>query len=676
MRRDLPRACALAATFITLTFVGGAPARAQPSPVTLEISGVFENAALLGDGYGTLVVHVRNTSRSTFRGDLELTVREWQHAPERHSQHVDLPGGESRRVLVTTFLGDSGTSIDARFMVDGVRVAAASESVSYSPAGGAVVVLSDPPRLRAELLDLSITVPGATPSYYPGAGPTERDAEVPVGVVSLDSRTGDPILPDDALGWSRVHLLVVSAPMLSRIGGVELAAMEAWIRGGGHVLVFPRTDADLALPFLRAHVGVLSRAMFSATPGLMVPPSDLGALHCPEGTVGESFGCTSRVGHGAVHVASWDGAAPPLASAPATRALIGSIATRAAHAELDAALVPFGVGRDSFERPSWYNSAPSFARLRSALDPNEGYRPALGLVAILLLLYVIAVGPLNFRFVQRRNQPTLALFTTPALAFGCVCLMLGAGYLGKGVLMRYRRVELVDVVEGERIATARRYTGFFYTRPASLDHRAPERGRVMRLASGSGADGEHRIGGEGPVLAGLRGGLWETVFVREDRVVDLGGALEFVLDERRLAALTNRSTTTLRGAIVIDGGGVVYAVGDVAPGATVPIPRGGVMTLAPAAVFEGSDDPALLRLVDAMHLPADMSPYLGGTAQLVGSLVRSSPIVYATLDPEGEPLTNPTFAHEADLRIVALHPRLPRAPIAPMLAGSPRDESE
>ena len=66
----------------------------------------------------------------------------------------------------------------------------------------------------------------------------------------------------------------------------------------------------------------------------------------------------------------------------------------------------------------------------------------LGLVAIVLLLYVIVVGPLTFRWVQRRNAPALALVTTPAVALGCFAVLLAVGYVGKGVRMRYRRVAL------------------------------------------------------------------------------------------------------------------------------------------------------------------------------------------------------------------------------------------
>src|SRR5690606_20624807 len=69
--------------------------------------------------------------------------------------------------------------------------------------------------------------------------------------------------------------------------------------------------------------------------------------------------------------------------------------------------------------------------LRAALDPNESFRPALGLVAVLLLLYVFAVGPINFHYVARRGKPTLALLSTPLISLLCLLLMASVAYVSK-----------------------------------------------------------------------------------------------------------------------------------------------------------------------------------------------------------------------------------------------------
>ena len=124
--------------------------------------------------------------------------------------------------------------------------------------------------------------------------------------------------------------------------------------------------------------------------------------------------------------------------------------------------------------------------MRVALDPNESYKPGLAIAAVLLLLYVVLVGPVNFRFIGKRGTPTLALLTTPALAALGLVAMLGVGYIGKGVLMRYRRVEVSEAIEGERFAPSRRYTSLFLTRPVVFDLDAPARGALTMVPGGMG----------------------------------------------------------------------------------------------------------------------------------------------------------------------------------------------
>ena len=118
--------------------------------------------------------------------------------------------------------------------------------------------------------------------------------------------------------------------------------------------------------------------------------------------------------------------------------------------------------------------------------PNESYKPGLAIAAVLLLLYVVLVGPVNFRFIGKRGTPTLALLTTPALAALGLVAMLGVGYIGKGVLMRYRRVEVSEAIEGERFAPSRRYTSLFLTRPVVFDLDAPARGALTMVPGGMG----------------------------------------------------------------------------------------------------------------------------------------------------------------------------------------------
>src|SRR5690606_15700931 len=121
-------------------------------------------------------------------------------------------------------------------------------------------------------------------------------------------------------------------------------------------------------------------------------------------------------------------------------------------------------------------------------------------------------------------------------------VLLVVGYIGKGVSMRYRRFEVVELIEGQERAPARRYTGLYSTRPGSFGLPVTPRGEVALRIDGSRQVGPTYVHeGDGVRLADFRAGLWETVFLREDRIVDLGGTIRFERDGRRLSAVVNDS---------------------------------------------------------------------------------------------------------------------------------------
>lgn len=625
-------------------------ARAQGPEVELQLHGIFGDEALLGDAYGSVVITARNLGGRMLRGTVRArTVGVFDVAPCTYESALDLPPGQARRVVLTTFVA-SGQGITAEYVVDGTPVAVSSRGTSYAPATRSIVVMADPPRMTAALAGMRVEVADPDPAF--GARST-RVVEVPVGTVSFDATSGDPIVPDDALGWANVAVVVASLPTVGRLTATQARALREWVHAGGHLVLAPRTDADLRAPIVRDLMGDVARAEDLLPDGPLTPPG-VRALRCAAAEDEESFGCTRPAGHGTVHVLAYDPTARPHVDAPQSRALVRAVAWRALG--VSTAHLPLGRQADRFD-VQWWTGPPSFTSMRRALDPNEAYRPALGLVAIVLLLYVIAVGPVNFRLVQARNVPTLALLTTPALALGCALLMLGVGYLGKGVRSRYRRVEIVDAIEGSALAPARAYAGLFLTRPSSVSLAMPARGRTLRLSVTGRDDGlVIRSGGERPRLTNLRGGIWETLFVRTDRMVELGGAVTFRYDDRVLTAVTNGTRHALRGAIVVQGDSA-YLVGDVAPGQTRPIPRAAI-TLPPSYASDEEMNERSARIASWLGLEADDGPYIRAVLDSIGPAPAPSiPVLWASMEPEPLGGIAPRLARDRDLRLLLLQPR-------------------
>ncbi|MCB9611849.1 MAG: hypothetical protein H6722_05265 [Sandaracinus sp.] len=645
---------------LALVLCTALPAHAQLEPVELTVDGLFGPELLIPQRHIPIRIQTRNRTSSPIRGEIVVSSADWQSRPERHRVELDLPARGERATQLTVYARDGG-SLTVDFEIDGRRAARQYVSLSYDGARSGVVVLADPPRVRGSLLDLQAN----QPQPYGGT----RMVNVPIGVVGFDAQSGDPLAPLDVMGWNPVGLVVASAPTLERLTPPQRAALEAWIRGGGELLVFPRTPEDLRAPFLDSLVdlewqeGVAVRDHFAFVPegargpGLVGADTPRGHRARPEG-----YGASTAYGFGRVHVATYDGTAPPYHDAPEVRRIVGSILgvphTRGVEKPL------FALGDSEAQVDEWTGNW-MFQPLRSVLDPNESFRPALGLVAIVLLLYVIFVGPVSFSWIAKKNRPTLALVTTPVAATACLLLLLGVGYVGKGTTMRYRAVSLMEVSEGERLAMERRYLGLFLTRPTSFELDGPDTGslRLLRESANRTVDVHHD--GDHQVLRGLQGGLWETIFLRQEEEVDLGGSIVFERGDAHLVAVRNESRVTLHGAFVLDAAGNLYRVGEIAPGARVEIASSPGLSLGgDNPTFYSETDPELRSVANELGLPPEDRKAIFGLTQVAGgALATAYPALYARIDPSGPAMIGGLFVRETEVRLVRVVPYIEGQPV-------------
>lgn len=632
----------------------GAHAQGLRQPARLDLQPLFGEGTLVGDGWVPVLVEVENRTRADQRGALALEVGDYRGTTMRRHVPLHVPAGQTRLVQVPVFTGAPGAVVTSRFEAGGRVLGRAQRSVDYAPSDRSVVIFSDPPRLRGSLLDLDVEI------VDPVNG--ARQVRFPVGTVRFDPATADPILPERATGWSTVKLLVASGPALARVSAPQRAAIEDWLRTGGVLLVFPRSEADARLPWLASLAGEIASDGEPWPVSGWVPPEAfrfrcVGAAHYPAG-------CARGVGRGQVYVAAYDGESPLAIESGVTRAFVSSLLASDVG---QAPALRYGRGTDELDQRYWSETG-SFGSLRAALDPNQAFRPALVLVAFVLLFYVILVGPLNFRWIGARNRPTLALVTTPLAATSCVLVLLAVGYLGKGITMRHRRLEVVEALEGETRAPARRYTGLFSTRPGTFELPIEAGAETLRIGGGSGQGPLHRTEGGRELLGDFRAGLWETTFLREDRMRDLGGAIRFERGGEQLTFVINESGEALEGAFVVDEGGAIYEVGDVLPGTRAPIPSRAVRSLA-SWMLLGPDSDAPRAIAASSGLDpgdSDERARLRGLVHLLGNqfVPRGAPVLYARM-PAGRETLGGVFAAEVDQVWLRLSPRLDGAYVPP-----------
>jgi hypothetical protein len=255
------------------------------------------------------------------------------------------------------------------------------------------------------------------------------------------------------------------------------------------------------------------------------------------------FGASAAYGLGEVHLLAFDPTAPPMLDDPWVHARVADIVLRAWERHAIVAF-PNGAG----ERNNYHTD-----EVRRALDPNENFRPGLGLSAILLVIYSIVAGPITFLRATRKGKPLQPLLLAPifsAVAFGAIVLV---GLASKGWRGRARHLSLVETGAGVTRGSVRRFRGFFASETRSLAVAATDRTCVLDVATGDTSAQENavlRLDRNGATLENLTGLPWQTVVVREDGFVDLKGGVGVVGNPDGSLDVVNHSGVSLKDVLV------------------------------------------------------------------------------------------------------------------------------
>ncbi|MEM6955172.1 MAG: hypothetical protein AAF645_05765 [Myxococcota bacterium] len=560
---------------VALAFLlAGVAQHAAAQDVELSIADGFG-----GQGMSFVTVSLKNRRATSFSGEL-VFLRDFDGGVF-FSAPADLPARAERTYR---FELPPMRALRVRFVADGRSLNEVSTGGVAEQ--GRVVLLADPPRLLSTLSTLSADIESF--------GGSRRTVNVNAGSVAFDEG-GQAIAPRTLRGWFGVGLVVATAAELSRLSSAQLRALEDHVRSGARLLLIAPTPGDLSRP------GVLP---FAKDMGF----DEEGEIRLGQpGDALDGTGLSRRLGFGRVWVTARDLNAPNLASAGRTSTILTAVLAP----EMSPMTPRFPVF--SGEEYTSFSTGREFDVLRAALDPNESFRPALWIVAALFLVYVFLVGPLNFRRVREKGRPTLALMTTPLLAFGCFVAFGLVAFMGKGVRMRYRQASFAQTVAGDSAALGRTYRGFFTTRPTTLD--VPFDG--FGAMAGDDTRGRYAIDTEEERLFDVRAGLWDTVFVRDEGWYDLGGAFAFDMQAGVITRVRHDTNLRILGAAIVDGGGNVFPLAELSNASAVRVPG------APAGVVTG-DLPlahsATHTLLQALAVDRDDAPLLQGALAAAGGV--------------------------------------------------------
>lgn len=566
----------IAAATLAATLLSPVLARAE---VKLTVGSLFGKELQQAECWGTVLARLENTDDVAVRGHVEIKddLFSMENRVSRAPYSLAPHSAMSIRVPVrpTNSYQVSVKVLDERGKT------LASESLNVPSRKQPLLVdMHTPsrlvPALRGTTVNLTFDAGGMTGGF-------------PLSVVGVwfDPATGDPTLPERTAEWQGATAVVASSDTLSRLSGPELEALSGYVLSGGTLAVIIRRPEDLHAPLITALAGgdVQSAGLASHLNELMPSPvsrqqdSDNGfaqptptptddgraepedaapkptskplrmsdavrdslALYEGGNLQQSDFGATAAYGLGEVHMLAFDPTRAPGVDDPWVQAQMIELMRHAW--DRQPAIATRIVSALSNMGPN----TPS--DLRKQLDPNEGARWAIVLAALLLLGYAAVAGPINYSQAVKAGKPLNALRNLLVLSAGTFTIIVAIAVFSKGVRGEARRLSFIEVSGGMSRGVIQRYRALFTPRAKSLDISATDPGTVLDVLSSSKNQASLSVEREGLRLVDIPTLPWETLIVREEGVVSLGGGITLAREGSDVR-ITNRTAHDLRGLIV------------------------------------------------------------------------------------------------------------------------------
>ena len=430
---------------------------------------------------------------------------------------------------------------------------------------------TEPPRLAGALRDVPVSV-----TFDPTGGSLPRShvsGKVPVstGSLAMEAATGDPVLPERAAGYASATLVVMRSDQLTRLQGMQLDALANFLLAGGSLAVTLARPEDVRHETLVALVGgeiapgAASR-LLRRTPGEEVESPDDHGSGTRRRTIGKRvypgedvdnglsgytggnlrptlWGAAASYGLGEVHILAFDPTQAPGVDDPWVKSRMVDLLSHA-------------WDRRQFLAAPHAGPFPDESRMNAVfkvLDPNERSRWAIIVAALLLTVYSILAGPVNFARAAKRHRPLRALWILPIMSFSVFLFVVILGVAAKGWTGKARHLTLLEAAPGMSKATACRYRAYFTSGSRQLTVRASDMSSVLDTATEprAGASRSLVADRDGVQLVDLSTMPWETLIVREDGFASLGAGVSVVLDANDEVNITNRMARDLRAVIVV-----------------------------------------------------------------------------------------------------------------------------
>jgi hypothetical protein len=557
-------AYALVATGV-IWLAAGPAAQAVDNPLSITVK-VGYSGFIKTQQWMPVAIDVTNKGPDV-EGILEVSAPAVANGPPTgaaiYETHVSLPTGTTKHLK--TYLVQSWTpaSLSVRILQNG-KIVASTASETPSQATALVGVLSDRP---AALNNFEAQHPGGL-----------RDNVVHLSLEDVG---------DSAILLRAFDLLVIDDFATDTLTAAQRGAITDYVQNGGALLLgtgasWRKTLAGVSSAILPMRIaGTTTLSSIGTLDKLSTVEVATGALN-PGALAWLAEGETpllaeTLVGSGSVNLATFDWNQEPVASWSGTNTILRQLLVRT----MFSSATPPSMATGKFGMTSGSVTGRSM-QLSQALGSLPALDlPSLVVIGLLILAYVLVVGPINYLALRALHRRALAWVTVPVIAVVASAGAFGTGVFTKGRSVQTNQVSIIHLQPGWDRAYEESYTGV--VTPTRGDYEVKVAGSrtligpIVSLSNGYLANG------------GVGSSTTELIRISPDNnTIRLPGMTAFVLrgfateglvDAPHLVVTTkfaggnltgtirNDSTTTFTDALVLAGDGFQKLPG-LAPGAT------------------------------------------------------------------------------------------------------------
>ncbi len=395
--------------------------------------------------------------------------------------------------------------------------------------------------------------------------------------------------PDRWIGLSPLDVLILHDAPVDALTAEQAQALADYVRQGGSVILSPgRQKGWLTQPAIAAIVKLkvgepetvtelpqLNRVYgrFTGREPFLFYPVEGGTPHQVGATPTEIAAFPSGFGRAAV--IPFDVRKAPFAAWDPLEQLWSALITAAARRPAEAGILPTSqhLGRQSV-----------FRTMAAFINP---YPPFLLIVA-LAVLFLAAVGPVNYLVLRRLRMTLLIVLTVPVISLVFLAMVLAIGYVLKGTSTVAYSVRFLTTRPGLDCARERHlFTVFAPTTRTydvsldaetwglPLDRAIDPEAREPRRIGAQREEAQGRVEFEEGAARGYRGvgiGQWQSWNLEARGLRDLKGGISFSALRGRLRVTNHSPQAIRRGVFVAAGhGGYACPFGAVPAGGSVEV---------------------------------------------------------------------------------------------------------